>query len=121
MSPPPPTRASGAFDRQYLDADTTVTGYWMLGAGVEYGNVDDLFDLIDDTSESLASSDDGSSGGASSSSGSEVDYVIDDIANPEFEALIEAARERATRVTAVLAFIQTEGYALARPVPSWRC
>lgn len=104
--------ASGAFDRQYLDANTSVAGYWSLGAGLEYGNVDDLFDLIDDTSESLTSGDEGGSSGGSS--GSDVGYVIDDIDNPEFEALIDAARERATQVAAVLAFIQTEGYALAQ-------
>jgi hypothetical protein len=32
--------ASGAFDRQFLDSDTDVAGYWDLGASIEYGDVD---------------------------------------------------------------------------------
>ncbi len=62
--------ASGAFDRQFLDSDTDVAGYLDLGAAVEYGDVDDLFDRIDEASAALTSVEgDGSSGGGGSGSG----------------------------------------------------
>lgn len=112
--------ASGAFDRQFLDEDTDVAGYWNLGAAIEYGDVDDLFDRIDEASAALERVDDGGDGGGSGGSsdnvgGSGVDIgSIPDINNPDLEALIDDVADRAGRVAAVLAFIRTEGYAVAQ-------
>lgn len=104
--------ASGAFDRQYLSADTDVAGYWSFGAAIEYGNVDDLFDRIEEASAAL-DGEGSNSGGGSGGSGTDVG-TIDDINNPDLEALIDRVADRATKVAAILAFIQTEGYAIAQ-------
>lgn len=106
--------ASGAFDRQYLSADTDVAGYWSLGAAVEYGNVDDLFDRIEEASAALDG--EGSAGGGSGGAGGSGTDVgtIDDVSNPDLEALIDRVGDRAAKVAAILVFIQTEGYAIAQ-------
>ena len=112
--------ASGAFDRQFLDSDTDVAGYLDLGAAVEYGDVDDLFDRIDEASAALTSVEgDGSSGGGGSGSGDRIggsgtDVGSIDINNPDLEALIDQVSDRAGQVAALLAFIRTEGYAVAQ-------
>lgn len=106
--------ASGAFDRQYLSADTDVAGYLTLGVGIEYGNVDDLFDQIDEASAALEGNGSESSGGAGvGGSGADVG-TIDNVSNPDFEALLSEVGARAARVAAVLAFIRTEGYAVGQ-------
>lgn len=107
--------ASGAFDRQFLDSDTNVAGYWNLGAAIEYGDVDDLFDRIDEASAALERrSDDGDSGGdAVGGSGADVG-TIDNVSNPDLEALMDQVGDRAVKVAALLAFIRTEGYAIAQ-------
>ncbi|MCE3252819.1 MAG: hypothetical protein K0Q67_1839 [Cellvibrio sp.] len=106
--------ASGAFDRQFLDSDTGVAGYWNFGAAIEYGNVDDLFDRIDEASAALDRQEAGSGDGDDvGGSGADVG-TIDNVSNPDLEALIDSVKDRAVKVAAVLAFIRTEGYAIAQ-------
>ncbi|HSC66358.1 MAG TPA: conjugal transfer protein TraF [Cellvibrio sp.] len=105
--------ASGAFDRQYLSADTDVAGYLNLGLSIEYGNVDDLVDQIDEASAALEG--DGSQGSSDGVGGSGTDVgSVDNVSNPDLEALIDRVADRATRVAAILAFIRTEGYAVGQ-------
>lgn len=109
--------ASGAFDRRFLDDDTNVAGYWSLGAGVEYGNVDDLFDRIDEASAALEGqgSSNGGAGDSSEGGGSGTHVgTINDIDNPDLDALIASVKQSAAVVAGILAFIQTEGYAIAK-------
>jgi len=106
--------ASGAFDRQFLSDDTDVAGYWNFGVAVEYGNVDDLFDRIDEASAALdRKSDEGNSEDAVGGSGADVG-TIDDVSHPNLDALIARVDERAVKVAAVLGFIRAEGYAIAQ-------
>lgn len=110
--------ASGAFDRQFLDSETDVAGFLNLGGAIEYGDVDDLFDRIDEASAALerrSNDGGGGSGGDDPVGGSGADVgTIGDINNPDLEALIDAAGDRAVKVAALLAFIRTEGYAVAQ-------
>ncbi len=116
--------ASGAFDRQFLDSDTDVAGYWDLGASIEYGDVDDLFDRIDEASAALESVEGsgggggggggGNGGGSGGVGGSGTDIGSIDIDNPDLEALIDEVSDKSGRVAALLAFIRTEGYAIAQ-------
>lgn len=109
--------ASGAFDRQFLDSDTDVAGYLDLGAAIEYGDVDDLFDRIDEASAALTRVEDdvnSGGGGGDSVGGSGTDVGSIDLNNPDLEALIDQAADEAARVAAILAFIRTEGYAIAQ-------
>lgn len=106
--------ASGAFDRQYLDEDTNVAGYLNLGVSVEYGDVDDLFERINEASAALESAESGGgNGGDGGGSGTDIG-TIDDISNPDLDALIDAADGKAAVIAGLLAFIRTEGYAIAQ-------
>lgn len=109
--------ASGAFDRQFLDTDTDVAGYLDLGAAIEYGDVDDLFDRIDEASAALTSVEGGGGSGGDGDDqigGSGTDVGSIDLDNPDLEALIDQVSYRAGQVDALLAFIRTEGYAVAQ-------
>jgi len=55
----------------------------------------------------------GGSGGTAGGSGTDVG-AIDDVNNPDLDALIDRVSDRAAKVAALLAFIRTEGYATAQ-------
>ncbi len=92
-----------------------------LGGGVEYGNVEDLFELLDKAAKSL----NGSGGGSSSSSGSSsggsggdkpgtgIGIEIGDILDPEYKEIIDAVGKELGTLAGVLAVVATEGYAKA--------
>ncbi len=99
--------ASGAFDRQYLETEVDVAGYWSLGGGLEYGDLDDLFELYNDTSAALERIDNGNG------SGTQID-IIDDIESPALNRLINQAEREAVLLSALLQVIDSKGYAVAQ-------
>lgn len=102
--------ASGAFDRQYLGTDVAIAGYWSLGGGLEYGDLDELFELYNDTSAALERIDNGSGSGGS---GTQID-IIDDIESPALNRLISQAEREAVLLSALLQLIESKGYAMAQ-------
>jgi len=108
--------ASGALVASRLDSDKKVVGELAMGGDLEYGDVEDLFDLIDSLSDSLSDSDAGSGGGdggnGSAGGGSDLGNIID-INDPQLADLIDRVGVEAQRLGTVLAIVASEGYARA--------
>lgn len=110
--------AAAAADRA-RGAGKPVRGMVISGAaGLEYGNVDNLFDLYNELSAAYAPSDPGTGGGPGQNpddkpdDGINIGDILDQI-NPDIgEALDAIVREVATQ-TAFLLLIQQEAYAKA--------
>jgi len=92
-----------------------------LGAGLEYGNVDELFDVIDELAKAFAPTDPGPGGGTpppgqkpdeKPPGGIDIGNIIDGL-DPDLAAAIEAVAGEVAVQTALLTFIQTEGYGKA--------
>ena len=87
-------------------------------AGLEYGNVQELFDFYDQVTTAYKPSDPGEGGGPGQDPGDKPDDGIDigdilDMLDPDLRETIDAlAREIAVQ-TALLGFISTEGYGKA--------
>lgn len=105
--------ASAAYDRTFMRDEDIVKGAFSIGAGLEYGNLDELFDKIDELSNSIDESDDG--GGGDTGGGSDVGGPGSDldIADPDLEALIGEVDLEVGKIAGVLALVATEGYAKA--------
>lgn len=78
------------------------------GLRLEYGNVDDLFKLIDDLSNSINGPDGGGGGGGSG--GGAPGPPIDPI-DPDLEEVINAIVKEAERIAPLIAWVAFEGYA----------
>ncbi len=105
-----------------MDADDSISGSTSLALGVEYGNVDGLFDLIDSLRGINGSGGDnggdnggGDNGGGDNGGGDNgIDIDIDiDWDNPDLQALIKGIRKEASILGSVLAFVAADGYANA--------
>ncbi len=99
---------------------------FSVGAGLEYGEVDELFELIDEVSQQLRAlngeSSGGDNGGDSGIPGLPDEPVtipenptLDDIidANPQFEEWINAVAAQTAFLASSLAIVQAEAYAKA--------
>ncbi|SMF25039.1 plasmid transfer operon, TraF, protein [Alteromonadaceae bacterium Bs31] len=106
-----PAAASLAASRM---KDKTVAGELSGAGGLEYGDVQNIFDLIDGLEPFLTDSGSGGDGGGNTG-GDGGNLIFDgiDIANPELDALIDAVAAEAARLTAVLTLVAAEGYARA--------
>jgi hypothetical protein len=89
-------------------------------AGIEYGNVQEIFDFIDRVAEAFKPSDEvpgeppppGQDPGDKPDGGIDIGEIIDEL-DPDFVAMVEdVAKEVAVRA-ALLAFLKSEGYAKA--------
>jgi len=88
-----------------------------VGAGLEYGDIDDLFDTIDQLSEAFKPSDPGSGEppppgqdpGDKPGDGIDLDEIID-MLDPDTVAAAEAIAKEVAIKAGVLALIATEGY-----------
>lgn len=101
--------AAGAYMASQLEGKT-VAGDMAYGLDLEYGDVSELFDLIDGLSESFLS-EGGSGTGGSGGSGSDLGSI--DINNPDLDAVIDQVATEAGRLAAVLAIVASEAYARA--------
>jgi hypothetical protein len=87
-------------------------------AGLEYGNVDNLFDLYNELSQSYKPSDPGSGGGPGQNpddkpdDGINIGDILDQI-NPDIGEALDAIAREVARQTVLLLLIREEGYAKA--------
>jgi len=88
-------------------------------AGLEYGNVQNLFDFYDELTKAYEPSDPGDGGGGPGQDpGDKPDGGIDlgdiwDSLDPDFQATIKAVGQEVAKQTALLALIREEGYGKA--------
>jgi hypothetical protein len=87
-------------------------------AGLEYGNVQDLFDFYDKVTGAYEPSDPGSGGGPGQDPDDKPDGGIDlgdilDMLDPEFREALDAIANEVVAQTALLALIAAEGYGKA--------
>ncbi len=110
--------AAAAADRARA-ADRPVRGTVISGAaGLEYGNVQNLFDLYDRLSQSYKPSDPGTGGGPGQDPGDKPDDGINlgdilDMLDPEFRDALDAIAAEVATQTALLLLIREEGYGKA--------
>ena len=110
--------ATGAFDRQRMRSEQLIMGTFSLGAGLEYGGVDELFERIDEVAKGMKPSepDDGgdNNGGGDNGGGDDGGISIGDIIDlddPDLQRMLQAAKKEAISLGAVVALVATEGYA----------
>ena len=104
-----------------VDRDSSVGSSAMLavGAGIEYGSVNDLFGLIDRTSDSLDSPSSGGSGGGSGNEGSPDATPLKDALetlisnNPDVDSAISAVVDKVATLSGSLLLIASKGYGKA--------
>ncbi len=101
--------AAGALFRQQFRSTSHVRGAVSLGTQLEYGNVDDLFKLIDELSQRLSDGDSDNPG----EGGDRPPPPSIDPENPELDELIEYLKKEVTTLGAVIGFIAAEGYTTA--------
>jgi hypothetical protein len=87
-------------------------------AGLEYGNVQDLFDFYDKVTRAFEPSDPGSGGGPGQDPDDKPDGGIDlgdilDMLDPEFREALDAIANEVAAQTVLLALIAAEGYGKA--------
>ncbi|MDN3637711.1 conjugal transfer protein TraF [Simiduia curdlanivorans] len=107
--------AAIGFDRQRMNQENTVLGALYLGGELEYGNIQELFDIYDELANAFnddGSSSGGGSGGGSTSGGG-LDFGDIDINDPDIAAIIDRVEGQANHIGALLALVATEGYANA--------
>jgi hypothetical protein len=100
--------------------DTATRGTVLsFAAGLEYGNVQNIFDFIDKVTAAYEPSDPGSGGGGPGQNpgdkpggGIDLGEIWDNL-DPDFQAAVEAAAREVGRQTVLLALIKNEGYAKA--------
>ena len=94
-------------------------------AGIEYGNIEELFDFYDQLSQAFAPSEPGDGGGPGQNPDDKPDDGINigdilDSVDPDVAAAVEALVDEVAVQSAILALISVEGYArawLAADVP----
>ena len=109
--------AAAAADSARGDAQSTRGTILSGAAGLEYGNVDNLFEVYDQITSAYAPSEPGTGGGPGQlpeykPGGIDLGQIWDDL-DPDVQAAVEVlAKEAATQV-ALLALIKEEGYGKA--------
>jgi hypothetical protein len=87
-------------------------------AGLEYGNIENIFDFYDDLTNAYDPSDPGSGGGPGQNPGDKPEDGIDlgdiwDSLDPDFQATIDAVAQEVVTQAALLAIIRNDGYGRA--------
>lgn len=95
--------AAVGFDRRRA-GEASVIGGVFIGGGLEYGNVEELFDQYDELADAIADTNDLIGG---------INFNAFDPNAPDFAALIAQAEVEALRVIALLNLVSDEGYANA--------
>lgn len=101
--------ANGAFARGTMESDKTVQFTIPFSGAVEYGNVDDLFERIDELSAAFTTSD---SSGGQGGGGESLNIDFNSEA-PDFDAAVDEIAQQASRLAAFTALVAVEGYARA--------
>jgi hypothetical protein len=108
--------AAAAVELGRAEKEFTVTMMPSITAGIEYGNVQELFDFVDEISKSVKPSPPGTGGGSGQNPGDKEGEEIDMIIDTLFPDLRDTMDKVATEVAVLgsaLAFIAVEGYAKA--------
>ena len=109
--------AAAALVVERKDPHVMTGGLIEFGAGLEYGDVDELFEKIDELREEFKSSslEGDSTGGPSIPSNPDSDINWDDIFNeyPDLEGRLDALKDQVATTAALAALIASEGYAKA--------
>ena len=105
--------AQAEFARGSMDSDQTVQLTIPVAAAIEYGNVDNLFDRIDELSDAFSSSANSGGGQGGNSSGGAPLGIDFNAAVPNLDAVIDELSDQASRLAAFTALVAVEGYARA--------
>ena len=99
--------------------DSSIRGTAIsAAAGIEYGNIQELFDFYDQISQAFAPSDPGEGGGPGQNpddkpdDGVNIGDILDQV-DPDVAAAVEALVDEVAVQSAILALISVEGYARA--------
>ncbi len=111
--------AAAAADRARTQGISNSGLVFSAAAGLEYGNVQELFDVLDDVARRFRSTEGGDSGSTTPpgqtpgpDKGIDIGRIIDEL-DPEVRETIEAVGREIVSQAAVLALIASEGYARA--------
>lgn len=108
--------AAAAADRARVQSAANSGLVFSLAAGLEYGNVQELFDLYDEIADGYKPSEPGTPAGPGQGTdpdkGIDIGSVLDEL-DPELRATIEAVGREVAAQAAVLAVVASEGYARA--------
>ncbi|WP_370979877.1 conjugal transfer protein TraF [Agaribacterium sp. ZY112] len=111
--------ASGALQRTQMKSSDAFDSSFNIEFGAEFGNIDELFDKIDQLSKSLTEGnggDGGSNGGGNDGDGGNgggsiaPDLPDIDIDNPELEALLTSVAANIATIAGVVGIVGSEGY-----------
>ena len=107
---PAAAAADVARDMEKMTRSTVLSG----SGGLEYGNVQNLFEFYDEVTKGYVPSDPGGDGPANLPEDGGIDLgVIWDSLNPDFQATVTAAARQVATQAALLAIIRQEAYAKA--------
>lgn len=108
--------AAAAADRARAQGVSNRGLVFSAAAGIEYGNVQELFDLYDEITGAYKPSEPGTPPGPGQTpdpdNGIDIDAIIDEL-DPELRAVIDAVAAELTAQAGLLAIIAAEGYARA--------
>lgn len=108
--------AAAAADRSRVQGVSNRGLVFSAAAGIEYGNVQELFDLYDEITRAYRASEPGTPPGPGQSpepdNGINLGDIIDEI-DPDLRATIDAVADQLVTQAAVLGLIAAEGYARA--------
>lgn len=109
--------AAGALDLDRRGGETKTTTGLSISAGIEWGNVDDILELINEVAGDIEPSDPDDGGGEPPPGGDPGDKPpdggIDLPIDPDAEELIKDITREVVKKGAILALLQAEGYAKA--------
>jgi hypothetical protein len=110
--------AAAAADRARREDDAIRGVIVSTSAGIEYGNVQDLFDFYDSITQAYAPSEPGEGGGPGQEPGDKPDGGINigdilDQLDPNIADALDALASEVARQAAILGVIATEGYGRA--------
>jgi hypothetical protein len=109
--------AAAAADVARGDAKSTRGAILSGAAGLEYGNLDNLFEVYDQITRAYTPSEPGTGGGPgqlpeNKPGGIDLGQIWDDL-DPDVQAAVEALAKEAAKQVALLALIKEEGYGKA--------
>jgi hypothetical protein len=104
--------AAAAADRARLQGTSNRGLVVSAAAGIEYGNVQELFDLYDSITGGYTPSDVGTPPVTDPDNGIDIGAIIDQI-DPDLRATIDAIADELSAQVALLGIIESEGYARA--------
>ncbi len=104
--------AAAAADLARASEKSTRGTVLSVAAGLEYGNVQNLFDFYDEVADAYEPSDPGDGGDPGDDGGIDLGDILDNL-DPEYSEALDAIAEEVVKQTALLGLIAQEGYGKA--------